>query len=1330
MEKIVQWLKSIKKEDELRKRIMARQMELSSSEVCDGLTRGSKLKRGKKEGPKPAPPAQPAPPTPASSATTASAAPSPSPPPVPAASSQPVSSDTAPPIQSLPERLWNRAYDDLKEESSGLVDTYEKLLSRELESDPSSTDLTSQKNKIEQKNPEIRRDQMSRLVTTGLKKIEREIKIKENIEEGIQPVFSAKEVIDTVVKAYPEASFAWAGICCALQLSRLLLDENRDDWKSAGLRGELEKHVIDLYKTLLLYQMKSVYSYYRSRNVVFWRDVIKLDDWDGSLTTIKSAENIIRQDAFAYNIESIKGHFEKLVEAAKFQQKLFPDIHQSIQDQTAAQWEMRQEKKNEKQEEKNKECLADLRVTDPRGDKKRIEDTKGGLFPDSSNWILEHEDFQRWRNNDEARLLWIKGDPGKGKTMLLIAIVDELEKQLAHQGPSAALSYFFCQGTNKDLNNAAAVLRGLVYLLGSKYPSLVSHLRKRYDNARSKLFKDANAFFALSEVLEDMLRDTSLSRAYIVIDALDECGMSDEHGTDLPRLLKFIAQHSSVSPHVKWVISSRNRPDIEQQLKLDNSGIKLSLELTQNAEQVAHAVNAYIDFKASRLWPLQDRNTLEENILATRRDEVREVMRRKSNGTFLWAALVFVELQDVLVGEVLEVLEEIPSGLTELYDRMIEQIRHLKPKHREYCYRVLSTATLAYRPLHLLELQVLAGFQDGITYLTDLMRIVKMCGSFLTIQDDYVYLIHQSVKDYLSGKASSIIFPSGPTDVHSAIFSQSLQVMSVTLRRDIYNLHYPGLSINKVETPDPDPLAAIRYSCVHWIGHFCDVYGNSRPEDQIRLHLVEQFLREFFLYWLEALGLIQHMGDTVKIWDTATGYLQQTLEGHSDSVLSVAFSHDSKLLASGSYDKTVKIWDTATGFLQQTFEGHNDLINSVAFSHDSKLLASGSHDNTVKIWNTATWSLQQMFEGHSDSVLSVAFSHDSKLLASGSYDRTVKIWDTATGFLQQTLKGHGHSVWSVTFSYDSKLLASGSYDDTVKIWDAVTGSLQQTLEDHYNRVKSVAFSHDSKLLASGSFDNTAKIWDTATGSLQQTLEGHSDSVSSVTFSHDSKLLASGSFDSTVKIWDAATGSLQQTLEGYSDSVSSVAFSHDSKLLASDSDDKTVKIWDMATGGLQQTLEGHSDSVFSVAFSHDSKLLASGSFDNTVKIWYAATGSLQQTLEGHNDLIISVTFSHDSELLASGSYDKTVKIWDTATGFLQQTFEGHTDSVNSVAFSHDSKLLASGSYDRTVKIWDAATGSLQQTFDLGIILLGQKEASRHPELRIRIKPRKHNIMATP
>jgi hypothetical protein len=68
---------------------------------------------------------------------------------------------------------------------------------------------------------------------------------------------------------------------------------------------------------------------------------------------------------------------------------------------------------------KDKDCLHDLFVADPRTDKKRIEDTKGGLLKDSSPWILKDDDFVQFRNDRQNRLLWIKGDPGKGKTMLL-----------------------------------------------------------------------------------------------------------------------------------------------------------------------------------------------------------------------------------------------------------------------------------------------------------------------------------------------------------------------------------------------------------------------------------------------------------------------------------------------------------------------------------------------------------------------------------------------------------------------------------------------------------------------------------------------------------------------------------------------------------------------------------------------------------------------------------------------------------------------------------------------------------------------------------------------
>ncbi|KAF2190333.1 NACHT-domain-containing protein [Zopfia rhizophila CBS 207.26] len=206
---------------------------------------------------------------------------------------------------------------------------------------------------------------------------------------------------------------------------------------------------------------------------------------------------------------------------------------------------------------KRKRCTEDLRPTDPRDDKTRIEDTKGGLLKDSYRWILNNADFRQWRDDEQSQLLWIKGDPGKGKTMLLCGIIDELQKWKAK---TDLLSFFFCQATDSRINNATAVLRGLLYMLVDQQPSLVSHIRKKHDDAGKALFEDVNAWVALTEIFTSVLQDPSLRSTCLIIDALDECVL------DLPKLLEFVAQQSAPS-RVKWVVSSRNWPEIEEQLE-------------------------------------------------------------------------------------------------------------------------------------------------------------------------------------------------------------------------------------------------------------------------------------------------------------------------------------------------------------------------------------------------------------------------------------------------------------------------------------------------------------------------------------------------------------------------------------------------------------------------------------------------------------------------------------------------------------------------------------------------------------------------------------------
>jgi WD40 repeat protein len=96
-------------------------------------------------------------------------------------------------------------------------------------------------------------------------------------------------------------------------------------------------------------------------------------------------------------------------------------------------------------------------------------------------------------------------------------------------------------------------------------------------------------------------------------------------------------------------------------------------------------------------------------------------------------------------------------------------------------------------------------------------------------------------------------------------------------------------------------------------------------------------------------------------------------------------------VASGSFDKTVKVWNSNTGALVNTLLGHTDVIRSVAFSSGGTL-ASGSDDESVRIWDPVSGGLVKTLRGHGDYVSAVAYDGGSSLLASASFDNTIKLW--------------------------------------------------------------------------------------------------------------------------------------------------------------------------------------------------------------------------------------------------------------------------------------------------------------------------------------------------
>lgn len=362
----------------------------------------------------------------------------------------------------------------------------------------------------------------------------------------------------------------------------------------------------------------------------------------------------------------------------------------------------------------------------------RIQDVNGGLVKESYEWIFNHPEFTSWRKHDRSSVLWINGAPGKGKTMLLMGIIQALLPLKSDSSP-ICISYFFCEGADKKLTSATSVLRGLIYMIVMERPEALSHLDERYNRAGRQLFEDINAFYALSEIFRDIIKDLQV---VLVTDAIDECREG------LPQLLDLIGQTIHSSSKVKWVISSRDRPDIASRIKYWNGVVNLNLEV--NWRYVTNAVESYLNQK---LPVIAEAKGYDSQLYQA----VRECLRARAEDSFLWISAVCKVLGNTPRRKTFSVLKTLPAELKIVYQEMLNQVQSIDDtEDQELCLRILASVASSRRPIRLKDLSVSARLPSE--YIKDqsyLKELIYLCGSFLTVRDDVVSIIHSSAREFL-----------------------------------------------------------------------------------------------------------------------------------------------------------------------------------------------------------------------------------------------------------------------------------------------------------------------------------------------------------------------------------------------------------------------------------------------------------------------------------------------------------------------------------------------------------------------------------------------------
>lgn len=236
------------------------------------------------------------------------------------------------------------------------------------------------------------------------------------------------------------------------------------------------------------------------------------------------------------------------------------------------------------------------------------------------------------------------------------------------------------------------------------------------------------------------------------------------------------------------------------------------------------------------------------------------------------------------------------------------------------------------------------------------------------------------------------------------------------------------------------------------------------------------------------------------VWDQAADWqLERTIGDVNNPallvhrVLGLAFSPDGRWLATGGGEPSrsgeLKIWNVADGTLVREIpDAHSDTVFSVDFSADGKLLASSAADKFVKVFATDNGQLVKSFEGHTHHVLGVTWQAKGKQLASCGADNVIKIWNLETGEQSRTIQGFSKQVTAITFVGDSEQTLSASGDSSVRLHNANNGQNVRGFGGASDYVNAVAVTPDGLVVVAGGQDSIIRIWNGTNGNIVRSLE--------------------------------------------------------------------------------------------------------------------------------------------------------------------------------------------------------------------------------------------------
>ncbi len=632
----------------------------------------------------------------------------------------------------------------------------------------------------------------------------------------------------------------------------LYVDKRPNDVSGRNL--SFENAVIKVYIHILEFQARVVSYLWKGSFRQVARNMVKADNWQGWLDDIGKAD----AECLLFIDLLDKEKDDRTREQQYMQSEQQTKVQQGIVEvlnSTRENWEA------DYDDERRNKLMHSLST-----DYEEHKNFNPKRVPGTCEWFLHSKEFLEWRDATDSRILWVSAGPGCGKSVLSRCLIDE--RHVCPSARASTMGYFFFRDGQAEREMGANALKAISHQLLKQHPksNLFKYLLPRFQAHGDKL---GGMFGELWNSMLETLSDPTTGEVVWVLDALDECTEFER-----ARLLDCLNEiysseecQNNKNIQLKILITSRQYHDIEARFRrLEGVAGYIQLDGDEKSEEISQEINLVIEYSVPRVA-----SSLSKNDQA----KVIEHLKSTADRTYLWLHLMLKEIEHKVVAygtekRLANLIKRLPTSVYDAYERILE--RSVEP---EWARKILQIVIAAKRALTVSEMNVALALAlqgrcssyDALDRPSDQAfksSVKQICGLFVSIVDQKVYLLHQTAKEFLicqpelasQGWQHSLSLESG----HSLLFRICVHLLCFSeyesspwewqYSNDQFSEHRSKfLSVTKFR-PWIDGHVLLQYAATAWVEHYHQMQEESDDDlTEAGLELCNTSLKKFVTWW-------------------------------------------------------------------------------------------------------------------------------------------------------------------------------------------------------------------------------------------------------------------------------------------------------------------------------------------------------------------------------------------------------------------------------------------------------------------------------------------------